>query len=149
MAFGRNSSNLPLAGGSTFTVPFVTDGVQYFFKFPIDVTLTGIAANFNNFDAFIPIAGSSFTPYIAIATADPGTYNFTISPTSITYAADSYLAGVNNPSTTILTAAQNSLNVEIPAETLISIVGGWSNLGTPQALQIFIYMAGTLFFTGS
>ncbi|MBJ6362548.1 collagen-like protein, partial [Paenibacillus sp. GCM10012307] len=147
LTFGRTGNDILLTGGSTFTVPFATDNNQFFFTFPVAVTLTGIAASFNNNAAFTPIAASNFRPYIALATAAPGTYNFTISPGSVTYSSSGFLPGVNNPTSTILTALNNTINVPVPAGTLLAIVGGWSDLNGSQALQQYIYMSGSLYFS--
>ncbi|MEI4790256.1 hypothetical protein WAX46_08015 [Bacillus sp. FJAT-53060] len=147
IAFGKSSNSFPLVGGSTFSVPFGVDNNQLFFVLPVDVTLTGIAANFNNFSSFVPNAGTQFTPYIAVATPAIGTYNFTIIPASISYASSSYIGGVNNPNTTILSVVNNALAINITAGTIIAIVGGWTDLSGTQSLSEFIYMEGSLFFS--
>ncbi|GAK14578.1 hypothetical protein JCM19039_4512 [Geomicrobium sp. JCM 19039] len=136
-----------LTDGSTFTVPFASDNYQFFITFPQDVLVTGVGAVFNNFAAFTPVTGSDFRPYVALAIATPGTFNFTLIPESITYSTIGFSGGSTNPVSTILNGSTQNLSVPIQAGTVMAIVGGWSNLGTPQSLQQFIYMSGSIFFS--
>ncbi|GAF11768.1 hypothetical protein JCM19046_3409 [Bacillus sp. JCM 19046] len=139
---------MTLTGGSGFTVPFASDNYQFFFSFPQAVRLVGLSTLFNNFAAFTPSVGTDFRPYVAVATSAAGTFNFSIEPLSITYSTTGFVPGISNPTSTILRGVNNLVNVLIPAGTNMTIVGGWANLGTStQALQQFIYMSGSVFFT--
>lgn len=144
---GRTGNDLTLAGGSTFTVPFNADNNQFFFSFPMDVTLTAISTYFNNYSNFTPPSGSDFRPYVALASAAPGTLNFTIIPESMSYSSTGYLPGTNNPNSTILTGINSGLSTNIIAGTVLAIVGGWTDFSGTSSYRQFIYMSGSMVFT--
>jgi len=146
IGFGRTGNDITVPDGSSIPIPFGTDNNQFFFSFPQAVTLTGISANFNNYNAFTAAAGTDFRPFVALATSPQGTYNFSINTATLQLSSTGYAPGVSNPNTTILTGQSTGLNVLIPANTLLAIVGGIQNLTTGASAEIYIYMSGSFFF---
>ncbi|KQL56051.1 hypothetical protein AN965_15400 [Alkalicoccobacillus plakortidis] len=146
ISFGRTSNDITVPDGTSIPIPFGNDNYQFFFSFPQQVTLTGISATFNNWSAFTAAAGTDFRPFVALATSPQGTYNFSIDPAMQQIPFIGYTAGASNPNTTILTGSSTGLNVTIPANTLLAIVGGIINLNTGANAEIYIYMNGSFFF---
>ncbi|GAF23823.1 hypothetical protein JCM19047_3668 [Bacillus sp. JCM 19047] len=146
ISFGRTSNDITVPDGSSIPIPFGSDNYQFFFSFPQQVTLTGISATFNNWSTFSAATGTDFRPFVALATSPQGTYNFTIDTAMQQLPSIGYTAGASNPNTTILTGSSTGLNVTIPANTLLAIVGGIVNLNTGANAEIYIYMNGSFFF---
>ena len=149
IAFSKSSTAINVTGGNKFSIPFANDNVQYIFSLPYDATLTGISGVFNNWGAItINNQNTHIAPFVAIATPDPGTYNFTIIAESMVYPETSYTRGTHS-SSTVLTATETGMEIEIKAGTPIAIVGGLVSLGTVhQAVQQYIYMSGSLMIVG-
>jgi hypothetical protein len=147
LGFTGNSPNITVTGGTNFTIPFNTDQYQYMFSLPYNATLIGVSAVFNTVAALsITSATTDIRPFVAIATPAPGTYNFTIIQSSILYPSIGFVQG-NNPTSTVLTAANTLFNVPVAAGTPVAIVGGLVSLGTTaQALQPSLYVSGSLVF---
>ena len=153
IGFSKSSEAISVTGGNRFSIPFGTDNLQYMFCFPKEMTLKSISVIFNNWlDIYIVSMSTHITPFIALATAAPGTYNFTIIESSKVFPAKGYVnetgvLGQNHPTSTIFTAIKNNMDVTIPAGVPVAIVGGVMSIGTVhQLFQQYIYMHGSMIF---
>ncbi len=151
------TSNIPVsyrvAGSTIIQIPFGTNNAQFLFSFPYNVRLVAVSGIFNNYTPImLSLPTTIISPYVAIATqAISNTYTFDIKDESRVYPAQGYqmlaMPPQYIPNSTILTTTRTDLNVAIPAGTPFAIVGGLISLGlSPQALNAYIYMHGSMIF---
>jgi len=118
---GKYSGTLNITNGS-FTQ---TTSNLYSFIMPYDATLQNIylTVTYYSNGIWIPPTGSTFTPYVAMATATDNNF-FTIISETITSIEESFVGGNTYPINTHHSGSQEGLGISIPAGTKVALVGG-------------------------
>lgn len=135
---GKYSGNtLNLTNGS-FTQ---TTSYLYSFIMPYDATLQNIylTVNYSSNGTWDPPTESTFTPYVALATATDNNL-FTIISETITSIEESFVGGNTYPANTHHSGSQEGLGISIPAGTKVALVGGLN--GSTALSGAFIFRGG-------
>lgn len=136
--FGNFSPAITITGGTTFSFP---SGEAFSFVMPFDATINGIYMSATNL-AFTPPSGQQIFPYVALATAPPGSNTFTLLPETQTFVDTPYVGGTAYPANTILSGSLTGIAVPIAGGTRVAIVCGFETTGSPLAASYLFYYTG-------